>query len=76
LTETELKIEVLTARRHAIWSGAPEKVVGEAVNIGKQLADLYEQRRHERVRAESGRTRTEIVRRARVESELERLMKR
>ncbi len=46
--------------------------VYEVDRITARLADLYEQKRHEA--AQSFGSRSEIVRRARVESELERLM--
>lgn len=77
MTEAKINDEIarLNARRSAIWAGA-ENAPGEAARIGKKLADLYDERRSVRAQQTSGRRRPDIVKHARVESELERLMTR
>ena len=74
MTDLDRQIEQVSARRQAVWAGAPEAFTQEAVKLGSQLADLYELRRQER--ASGDRNRGDIVRQARVESELERLITR
>ncbi len=71
--DVDAEIQRLTARRAAIWAGA-ESTVGEVERIGKKLSDLYERKRHDAVADRTARP--EILRRSRVESELERLMTR
>ena len=67
------EIEELTRRRQAILSkGGGEP--GEVERIGRLIAALYEERRAARARDSSGISRDEIVRRARLEGEIERLM--
>jgi urease gamma subunit len=69
------RIHELSARRQEIWSGAkPEP--GEVERITKELNELYRERRAGKTVAEMGASRAEIVKRARVESELERLISR
>lgn len=69
----QVEIDRLAERRQEIWcSGDGE--AAEVVRITARLSDLYDQKRHERTAAFTGARRTEIVRQARVESELERLM--
>ena len=68
------EIERLSRRRQGLWlSVAPSDGSHEVKRIASRLADLYEQKRHEAAQSTSVR-RTEIVKRARVESELERMM--
>ncbi len=72
--DTLAEIHSLSARRQAIWAGA-EGYQGEPDSIAKKLGQLYETLRSERAQF-TGRTRQQITRRARVESELERLLNR
>jgi hypothetical protein len=72
-SNVDAEIARLSERRSALWSGAVEGFSGEAAKIAKQLEDLYERKRTAKA-TEGHRPRQEIVRRARVESELERLM--
>jgi hypothetical protein len=77
VTESELVhlITEASERRQAIWRGRePERFENEAGYLGAKLADLYEQLREARVQARTGRSRQEVVRRARIELEIERLM--
>jgi len=74
--DSSTEIERLVARRAAIWAGREEGAPGEVQRISGRLADLYEQRRHERTQAATGRKPEDIRRQARVETELERLMTR
>ena len=67
------EIHRLATRRQDIWFGRAPGESGEVSRLTLQLADLYEERRSEDARFRSGE-RAEIVRRARVETELERLM--
>lgn len=67
------EIDRLSRRRQALWAGAPADSPAEVSRITTRLADLYEQKRHDHART-SSRRRAEIVRRARVEWELERLV--
>lgn len=68
------EIEELSARRQAIWSGAAEAEDGEIARIGDRLADLHEGRRIARAKETSGKGRSEIVRSAKLDAEIERLM--
>ena len=68
-------IHELSQRRQEIWSGAPAEP-GEAARITAELEELYRERRAEKTFTAIGRSRAEIVRRSRVESELERLISR
>ena len=66
------EIERVAQRRHAAWRGE----FGDGFEVPRltaQLHDLYEERRIEDARKRSG-NRSEIARRAKVETELERLM--
>ena len=67
------EIERLSRSRQALWFEATPGCGFEVDRLSSRLADLYEQKRHEVAQA-TGARRSEIVRRARVESELERLM--
>lgn len=69
------EIEHLSRRRQTIWFEGPGDGGGggEVLRLTGRLADLYEQKRHE-VAQMTAVKRTEVVRRARVESELERLV--
>lgn len=69
----DAEIHRLSDRRQAVWFGSLGETA-EVARIAVRLADLYERKRFERAQAETGTRRAEIVRRARVESELERLM--
>lgn len=71
--ERDAEIERLSRRRQEIWAGAPSEP-GEIKKISDLLAALYEERRTEN--GQPNRTRADVIRRARVESELERLMSR
>lgn len=74
MPDTLSEIHKLSARRQAIWDGASETVPLETQRIAAKLSDLYEDLRMERAQQGSPkRTRESILRRARVESELERL---
>jgi hypothetical protein len=76
VTDIDAEIHRLSARRQEIWGGSPD-TPGEAQRLAKQLADLYEERRFTQARSVVGSSsNVEIVRRARVESELERLIDR
>ena len=75
MTSIERRIHELSQRRQEIWAGAASEP-GEVQRIAKELEELYRERRAAKTHAEIGRTRGEIVRRARVESELERLINR
>lgn len=66
------EIDRLSRRRQELRLGGEAEDLREVDRITSRLADLYEQKRHEA--AQSFGSRAEIVRRARVESELERLM--
>lgn len=67
------EIEKLAERRQAIWAGA-ETVEGEITRIGTRLAELHEERRIARAKETSGKGRSEIVRSAKLDAEIERLM--
>ena len=67
------EIERLSRRRQALWAGGEPDSGAEVSRIAARLADIYEQKRHDQARTSSVR-RVEIVRRARVEWELERLV--
>lgn len=68
------EIDRLSRRREVLWAGEVTAESSREIDrITARLADLYEQKRMDAVQA-SGARRAEIVRRARVESELERLM--
>ncbi len=69
------RIHELSQRRQEIWSGATPDP-GEIERISKELQELYRDRRAGKTREEVGISRAEIVKRARVESELERLISR
>lgn len=69
----QAEINRLAERRQEIWSeGYGEGT--EVARITARLADLYDQKRHETSQTATGARRADIVRQARVESELERLM--
>ena len=70
--DVSAEIESLSVRRQEIWCGGEGGP--EVVSITRKLAELFEQRRHQRAKAATGPRRDEIVRQARVESELERLI--
>lgn len=66
----DTEIEHFSMRRQQAWASGN---TDEVARITSRLADLYEERR--RQRAQDGyRDRAEIIRRARVESELERMI--
>lgn len=68
------EIERLSQRRQALWAGASETAPTEAARLAVKIADLYEELRLERAQyGTGGRTRDQIHKQARVESELERL---
>lgn len=67
------EIELLAARRQEIWAGAPAED-GEVAGIVLRLADLHEERRILRAKETSGKGRSEIVRSAKLDAEIERLM--
>lgn len=67
------EIEKLSARRQEIWAGAQAEE-GEVDRIGTKLADLHEERRISRAKETSGKGRSEIVRSAKLDAEIERLM--
>lgn len=67
------EIEKLASRRQAIWFGDAVGAPTEVRSLTAKLADLFEERRIEDARGRTG-DRTEIARRARIETELERLM--
>lgn len=68
------EIEALSRKRQAIWfSGEPYRG-GDVDRLSSRLTGLYEQKRHELAQRGARASRADIVRRARVESELERLM--
>lgn len=67
------QIHDLSRRRTAIWCGGVENPV-EVDRITKQLADLYDIKRSEIAQRRGYGTRADIVRRARIESEIERLI--
>lgn len=71
---TEAEIERLSSRRQSIWANG-DGDPGEVDRINGRLAELYETRRHERAHV-TPELRAAVVRLARVESELERLMTR
>lgn len=75
MQDVSAEIERLTAERQALWCAGGDHGT-EIARISSRLADLYEQKRQQAAQAASGRKRSEIVLRARVESELERLMTR
>lgn len=66
------EIEVLSARRQKLWSerGDPDEIE----RITAQLFNLHEERRILRAKADTGKGRSEIVRSAKLDAELERLM--
>ncbi len=66
------QIDQLARRRQYLL--ANESGSDEIARIGKELDALYEDLRIERARDASGLTRSEIVRRARLDVEIERLM--
>jgi hypothetical protein len=69
--DVDALIDQLTAERQRLWS---EGGRGEEIDIiTKKLADLYDLRRRSRTELLHGNP-VEIIRRARIESELERLM--
>lgn len=72
-SNVDVEIARLSERRSALWAGDGEGYSGEAAKIASQLEELYERKRTAKA-TEGHRPRQEIVRRARVESELERLM--
>ena len=73
--DRDAEIERLSRSRQEIWSGLRIGEPGEIKSISDQLAKLYEERRLD-AGENPGRSRTDVIRRARVESELERLMSR
>ncbi len=73
MTNTSVEIERLSHRRAELWANPLKAAPGEVARIAKRIADLYETRRIERAQ-DRGLSRAEIVRRARVETELERLI--
>lgn len=72
--EVDVAIDRVSARRSELWANNGDP--GEIVVLGRELVNLYEEKRHHVARDRSGRSRAEIVRQARVESELERLISR
>lgn len=68
------EIEALSRQRQRIWFSCEPYRGVEVERITSRLAGLYEQKRHERAQTRARASRSDIVRRARVESELERLM--
>ena len=75
MSKIDDRIHAVSRKRQEIWAGAPSEP-GEVERLSKELTDLYRERRASKTRAEVGVTRDEIVKRARVESELERLISR
>lgn len=72
MTPTQLEIDRLSARRQAVWAGAPETVAQETKMIAKRLEVLYEARREEECAAKNG-DRDTLKIRAKVETELDKL---
>ena len=67
----EEQIEQLSVERQQLWrEGDP---TGRAKEIAKRLTDLYEEKRIEATRQRGVAPTAEIVKRARIEAELERL---
>lgn len=75
IEQVEAEIARLVKLRQDIWGGRAEGAPGEAKRIASKLADLYDERRAMEARDRT-LTRADVIRRARVESELERLMTR
>lgn len=71
----DLEIGKLAEERQQLWSNG-ENSSGRAVQIGRQIADLYEEKRMLIAHQRAGKSRSDIIRNARVESELERLSSR
>ena len=66
------QIEQASRERSEAWSSGDAVVVAR---LTAKLADLYEERRIERARLSGSlRNRSDVMRRARIETELERLM--
>ena len=72
VAEISAEIERLARRRQEVWSGAPETGPQEVKEITARLAELTERRRVVDAQERAG-DRGTIARRAKVESELERL---
>lgn len=72
--DLDAQIAQVSARRQEIWAGAPSEP-GEVTRLSKQLEDLYEARRMSLAQNPTV-SRADVIRRARVESELERLISR
>jgi hypothetical protein len=73
--DVQAQIDELSRRRQDLWAGDGDDAA-EVGRIGRRLADLYEAKRISSAQDTGGRSRAEIVRQARVESELERLISR
>lgn len=69
-TGVDEEIEFLTELRRRIWAGEAE---GRPEDITEKLAELFDQRRRARAEQLHGNP-SEIIRRARIEAELERMM--
>lgn len=67
-------IEALSRRRQELWATGENPA--EVASITKKLEALYEDRRITEAQSTAGRSRKEIVKQARIESELERLSSR
>jgi hypothetical protein len=70
----EDEIERLSARRHALWA-EDRDVSLEVLALTAKLTDLYEAKRISDAKDRAG-AREKITRRARIETELEKLMRR
>jgi len=73
MTTTTDQINELSRKRHDIWNSGDEDPV-EVERITKRLVDLFEEKRSELAKFRGQASRVDIIRRARIESELERLM--
>lgn len=73
LERLDAEIERLSARRQELWADDTRDTTSETSTIAAKLEELYETKRIEQAKARVG-NREKITRRARVETELERLM--
>ena len=69
-TTLSSRIDRLSRERQALWAAGEG---GRAARVSRDLEDLYAQRRAARAREQHG-SKTDVVRRAKAEAELEKLI--
>lgn len=74
MRDISAEIHEVSQQRQACWANGADPI--ETGRLARKLADLYEEKRILHAQERTGKTKSEIIRQARVESELERLISR